>query len=191
MADLTRCNAELDELLSCVESPKVAGADEELFCGLDVGTAFIVLVAVDGEGHPRGCAYQFADVVRDGMVVDYMGACDIARSLCEKLESQLGCELSQCAVALPPGTEGLDGGVVKNVAESAGLDVTAVFDEPTAANFLIGATDAAVVDIGAGIGERVLVTCGSAAYHFVRDEFGKNAPVDAVIVGIIDEDVEL
>lgn len=45
--------------------------------------------------------------------------------------------------------------------------------------------------IGAGIGERVLVTCGSAAYHFVRDEFGKNAPVDAVIVGIIDEDVEL
>lgn len=150
MADLTRCNAELDELLSCVESPKVAGADEELFCGLDVGTAFIVLVAVDGEGHPRGCAYQFADVVRDGMVVDYMGACDIARSLREKLESQLGCELSQCAVALPPGTESLDGGVVKNVAESAGLDVTAVFDEPTAANFLIGATDAAVVDIGGG-----------------------------------------
>lgn len=45
--------------------------------------------------------------------------------------------------------------------------------------------------IGAGIGERVLVSCGSAAYHFIKDEFGKNAPVDAVIVGIIDTDVNL
>ena len=45
--------------------------------------------------------------------------------------------------------------------------------------------------IGAGMGERVLVTRGSAAYRFVKSEFGKDAPVDAVIVGIIDEDVGL
>ena len=150
MVDLEKCNFELDDLLSCVDDPRPVEEGTELFCGLDVGTAFIVLVALDGDGKPRGCAYQYADVVRDGMVVDYVGACDIARSLHEKLESQLGVELTQTAVALPPGTENLDGGVVKNVAESAGMDVVAVFDEPTAANFLIGAIDAAVVDIGGG-----------------------------------------
>lgn len=45
--------------------------------------------------------------------------------------------------------------------------------------------------ISAGAGERVLVTTGSAAYHFMREHFDRNAPVDAVIVGIIDEDVDL
>ena len=150
MADLTRCNEALDKLLACVDAPRAVTADEGLFCGLDVGTAFIVLAVVDAEGEPVACAYQFADVVRDGMVVDYIGACDIARSLKAGLEERLGVELARCAVALPPGTESLDGGAVKNVAESAGLEVTAVLDEPTAANLLVGATDAAVVDIGGG-----------------------------------------
>lgn len=45
--------------------------------------------------------------------------------------------------------------------------------------------------VGAGIGERALVVKGSAAYHFVRETFGAAAPVDAVIVGILDEDVSL
>ena len=45
--------------------------------------------------------------------------------------------------------------------------------------------------ISAGVGDRVIVTTGSSAYHFVKDEFQKNAPVDAVIVGIIDEDVNV
>ena len=45
--------------------------------------------------------------------------------------------------------------------------------------------------ISAGVGDRVIVTTGSSAYLFMRDEFQKNAPVDAVIVGIIDEDVSL
>ena len=45
--------------------------------------------------------------------------------------------------------------------------------------------------ISAGTGDRVLVATGSAAYRFMRETFGKNAPVDAAIVGIIDEDVNL
>ena len=39
--------------------------------------------------------------------------------------------------------------------------------------------------IGAGIGERVLVSQGGAARRMLRDD---SIPVDAVIVGIIDED---
>ena len=41
--------------------------------------------------------------------------------------------------------------------------------------------------IGAGIGERVLVAIGSSARRMVGDD---NIPVDAAIVGIIDEDCE-
>ena len=146
MVDFDAANTRLQDLLDRVGNPRPVSADELLYCGLDVGTAFIVLAVVDA----AGCAYRFASVVKDGMVVDYMGAVDIARELKEELEQRLGRELEPCAVALPPGTEGLDGGVVKNVAEGAGLDVVAVFDEPAAANLLIGARDGAVVDIGGG-----------------------------------------
>ncbi|MEZ0575143.1 EutN/CcmL family microcompartment protein [Halodesulfovibrio aestuarii] len=46
-----------------------------------------------------------------------------------------------------------------------------------------------VVDtIGAGTGDRVIVTTGSSARRMLGDD---NIPVDAVIVGIIDEDCEL
>lgn len=45
-----------------------------------------------------------------------------------------------------------------------------------------------VVDIiSAGIGDRVIVTTGSAARRMLGDD---DVPVDAVIVGIIDEDCE-
>ncbi len=43
-----------------------------------------------------------------------------------------------------------------------------------------------VVDtIGAGIGERVIVTTGSSARRMLEND---QVPVDAVVVGIIDED---
>lgn len=42
----------------------------------------------------------------------------------------------------------------------------------------------AVDSVGAGIGEEVLVTTGTGARLALRDA---NAPVDAVIVGIIDQ----
>lgn len=45
--------------------------------------------------------------------------------------------------------------------------------------------------VSAGIGDRVLVSTGSAAYRFTREMFQRNAPIDAVIVGIVDEDVSL
>ena len=46
----------------------------------------------------------------------------------------------------------------------------------------------AVDTISAGIGDRVLVCTGSAARRMIGDD---NVPVDAAIVGIIDEDCKL
>ena len=45
----------------------------------------------------------------------------------------------------------------------------------------------AVDDVGAGVGERVLVTLGSAA-RFTCDGENDGSPIDAAIVGIIDND---
>ncbi|MDO5408285.1 MAG: EutN/CcmL family microcompartment protein [Eubacteriales bacterium] len=46
-----------------------------------------------------------------------------------------------------------------------------------------------VVDtISAGIGDRVIITTGSGARRMLGDD---NIPVDAVVVGIIDEDCEV
>ncbi|MDY2960288.1 MAG: EutN/CcmL family microcompartment protein [Hornefia sp.] len=46
-----------------------------------------------------------------------------------------------------------------------------------------------VVDnISAGIGDRVIVTTGSSARKMLEND---NIPVDAVVVGIIDEDCEV
>lgn len=42
--------------------------------------------------------------------------------------------------------------------------------------------------IGAGIGDRVMITTGSSARRMLGDD---NIPVDAAIVGIIDEDCQL
>lgn len=55
---------------------------------------------------------------------------------------------------------------------------------------VIGGTDAgkrlvAVDVISAGIGDRVLVTLGSSARKMFEDD---NIPIDAAIIGIIDED---
>lgn len=50
----------------------------------------------------------------------------------------------------------------------------------------------AVDTISAGIGDRVLVSCGSAAWRFLEAERDDVCvPVDAVIIGIIDEDCKI
>ena len=49
----------------------------------------------------------------------------------------------------------------------------------------------AVDSIGAGIGDMVIVTTGSTASRIIEKEEGIQAPVDALISGIIDEDCNI
>lgn len=117
--------------------------------GLDLGTAYIVIVVLDEENRPIACEKQAASVLKDGVVVDFIGAQRITAALKAKLEARLGRELSECAIAMPAGTESS----VKThiyVAEGAGFEVTQVLDEPSAANALYEAKDGVIVDIGGG-----------------------------------------
>lgn len=58
-----------------------------------------------------------------------------------------------------------------------------VVEEINPQNHKPGKTLIAVDTVGAGTGDRVIMVSGSSA----RQSFGRNIPVDASIVGIIDE----
>ncbi|WP_084295464.1 ethanolamine utilization protein EutJ [Desulfitibacter alkalitolerans] len=123
---------------------------KKLFTGVDLGTAYIVLAVVDEAGEPVAGAMQFAQVVKDGLVVDYMGAVDIVKNLKKRLEGALGYDLLEAGTAYPPGTIGGDQRAIGYVAEAAGFEVISMIDEPTAANNVLKIENGAVVDIGGG-----------------------------------------
>ena len=120
------------------------------YTGVDLGTAYIVLAVLDENYQPVAGAYRLASVVKDGMVVDYIGAIRIVKELKQELEEKLGAELIYAAAALPPGTAALDSGAIKHIVQGAGFEVTNVLDEPTAANAVLKIQDGAIVDIGGG-----------------------------------------
>jgi ethanolamine utilization protein EutJ len=123
---------------------------EELKIGVDLGTAYIGIVVLDNDNKPLACELEAAEVVRDGLVVDYMGAIKIVKSLKEKLESRIGVEMKRAAIAVPSETSEADSKTHKHVVEAAGMEVVNILDEPSAANSVLNVTDGAVVDIGGG-----------------------------------------
>ena len=130
--------------------PRRVRAGEKLKLGLDLGTCFTVLAALDEDGQPLACEMERSNALKDGVVVDYHAACETVKHLKERMEERLGGELTECAIAMPPGTEQSDSRTHRYVAQAAGLDVTGMIDEPTAANLLLGMKDGAVVDLGGG-----------------------------------------
>ena len=118
------------------------------YTGVDLGTACVVMAVLDENYEPVAGAYQYADVVKDGMVVDYIGAIKIVKDMKQKLEVALETELTYEALYTNGPAGG--GGAVKNVVEAAGFEITSMLDEPTAANNLLKLQNGAVVDIGGG-----------------------------------------
>ncbi|TCK88022.1 ethanolamine utilization protein EutJ [Natranaerovirga hydrolytica] len=142
----------VDEYIARVEASEhntFTPVSDVLKVGLDLGTAYVVIVVLDEENHPIACEKAFGKVIKDGVVVDYVGAQRIVQSLKEKLEKRLDRALVQCAISMPPGTESSIKTHI-HVAESAGFEVTNILDEPTAANAILQIENGVVVDIGGG-----------------------------------------
>ncbi|MGL5721241.1 MAG: ethanolamine utilization protein EutJ [Brevinema sp.] len=118
--------------------------------GVDLGTAFTMLVVCDEHGTPICCRFRRTDVVRDGLVVDFVAAKRVVAELKQEAEEILGIEITQAAIAVPPGTSSADTKTHRYVVEGAGMEVIAVEDEPTAANRVLNIQNGAVVDIGGG-----------------------------------------
>ena len=144
---------------------KTFPAKGKLKVGLDLGTAYIVLVVLDEENNPVACEKQAASVLRDGVVVDYSGALDIVRRLKAKLEERLGRELINCAIAMPAGTES-SAKTHSYVAEGAGFEVSAVLDEPSSANAVYEIQDGVIVDIGGGTSNIAVYETGPPGLPF-------------------------
>jgi ethanolamine utilization protein EutJ len=154
---------------------------ERLKTGLDLGTASIVLVVLGEDDRPLGAAREFADVVKDGLVVDFSRARSITARLKRFLEEALEVELSQTAIAVPPGTSERDVATHGYVASGAGLEVTTVMDEPSAANLVLGIRNGAIVDIGGGTTGVAVLRNGEVIHTF--DEATGGTHVSLVIAG--------
>lgn len=72
-SDFTYCNNLIEAFESVVKTP-VTTPSPAYYTGVDLGTAFIVVAVLDSEFHPIAGEYRYANVVKDGMVVDYLGA---------------------------------------------------------------------------------------------------------------------
>ena len=179
MMDLQRVNAYMSKVEES-EKKVLPHEGKRLKTGLDLGTAYIVLVVLDENDQPVACEKQAASVLRDGVVVDYSGACRIVRELKEKLEERLGEELIDCAIAMPAGTESSTR-THQYVAESAGFEVTNVVDEPTAANAIYQISDGVVVDIGGGTTGISILKDGEVVY--IADEPTGGTHFSLVIAG--------
>lgn len=143
------CEQMVADFEKVIETP-VKSKSSVYYTGVDLGTACVVIAVLDENKQPVAGAYRYADVVKDGMVVDYIGAVRIVRELKEEIEEKLGTELIYAAGAIPPGTDELDGGAVKNVIQGAGFELTNMLDESTAANEVLKMKNGAVIDIGGG-----------------------------------------
>lgn len=155
--------------------------------GVDLGTAFVVVAVTDGAGVPLAIASRRAQVVRDGVVFDFAGAVTVVRSLLDEVESRLGIVVHQAATTYPPGVALAEVQACRYVLETAGIECSALVDEPTAANAVLRLRDGAVVDIGGGTtGVAVL---GDGEVVHVTDAATGGTHVDLVIAGGLGIDV--
>jgi ethanolamine utilization protein EutJ len=152
--------------------------------GVDLGTAFTVLAVLDENGKPLVGEYQFAQVVRDGLVVDFMGAVMIVEAMKKRIESKLGRSLTHAASGFPPGVPGIEVRATANVVEAAGMQCAHLVDEPSAANNVLNLRDGAIVDIGGGTTGIAILDNGEVVY--TADEATGGTHLSLVIAGAAD-----
>jgi ethanolamine utilization protein EutJ len=142
------------ELFHWVEHPEPPPFDSpysgKIKVGVDLGTAYLTVAVLDEKDQPLTGEYQFAQVAKDGLVVDFVGAVDLVKSMKDRIERRLGRELTHAASGFPPGVPPAEVQATAHVVEAAGMICTGLVDEPTAANTLVNLKDGVIVDVGGG-----------------------------------------
>jgi ethanolamine utilization protein EutJ len=159
---LTRTDAVMAGRVRPPQGAPLAGG--RLRVGVDLGTAYTVLIVLDEAGQPLAGDYEFAQVARDGLVVDFVGAVELLRRMKQRVEAQLGVELTSAASAYPPGVAPAEVRATANVLYAAGLECTGLVDEPTAANNVLQIRNGAIVDVGGGTTGVAVVEDGRVVY---------------------------
>ncbi|BDR70532.1 ethanolamine utilization protein EutJ [Clostridium tetani] len=181
MTNLSRVDKLIKGVENSIKNPRKVSKDEKLYVGVDLGTAYIVVVVLDSDKKPVVCEMQFAQVVRDGLVVDFLGATNIVKELKRKIEDKLGVELTKASIAVPPGTGERDIKTHVYVVEGAGMEVASVEDEPTAANAVLQIENGVVVDVGGGTTGLSIFKNGKVIY--TADEATGGTQLSLVVAG--------
>jgi len=185
MADMIRTDAvpawlteSLNIAAGIVNDPVQVRAPGALRLGIDLGTSDVISMALDADNRPVAVCLEWADVVRDGVVLNFYGAVGIVRRQLEMLRDKLGVEFGSAVTSYPPGT---DPRISANVLEAAGLEVAGVIDEPSAVACLLALDRAAVVDIGGGTTGIAVLREGKVVYSGDEPTGGRHATL--VIAG--------
>jgi len=153
----------------------------QLYTGVDLGTYKTIAIVVDEAGNPRAACMRTANVVRSGLIVDYVGALNITRDLMEELRRHCPAPLDKGATSYPPQTENANLKTTTYILEGVGLQVLNVLDEPTAANQVLKMTNGAVVDVGGGTTGIAVIKDGSVV--FTGDEATGGVHLSLVVAG--------
>lgn len=150
MIDFSQANTLIKQVEKVINDPIKISPGTSIKVGVDLGTMFTVIVVCDEDNNPLCCKLRQTNIVRDGLVVDYIKAREVVSELKKEVEEALGIEITQAAIAVPPKTSEANTKTHCYVVEGAGLEVSNIEDEPTAANHVLQIIDGAVVDIGGG-----------------------------------------
>lgn len=181
-------NAELSKILNQAAAvfnnkPSNNGYKGPIHVGVDLGTAYTVLAVLDENYQPLAGRYQFAQIVRDGLVVDFIGAIQLLKKMKAEIEADLGFPLQQAATTYPPGVALAEVKATRNVVIGAGMECSQFIDEPSGANALLQISDGAVVDIGGGTTGVAIVEDGQVIY--TADEATGGTHFSLVIAGAL------
>ncbi len=176
----------LDEAALCRATPRAFSAP--LRFGVDLGTATLVITAVDARDRPVYWEFLRARVVRDGVVVDFQGAVDGVRQLKARAEAALGVAVVDAATAHPPAVAASECRACAYVLQQAGIECRALVDEVSAANALLGVRDGAVTDVGGGSTGVGVFRDGRLAR--LSDHAGGGHHLDLILAGALKLSVE-
>jgi ethanolamine utilization protein EutJ len=151
--------------------------------GVDLGTAYLMVAVLDANNTPLAGEWQFAQVARDGLIVDFIGAVDLLHGMKHRLERRLGCELAHAASGYPPGVPLAEVRATANVLEAAGFQCTNLTDEPSAANLILNKQNGVVVDVGGGTTGIAVIEDGKVVY--TADEPTGGTHFSLVIAGAL------
>jgi ethanolamine utilization protein EutJ len=122
-----------------------------------------------------------AEVVRSGLIVDYIGALRIVRQLIADIRERSPLPLEKGATSYPPQTESANVHTTTHILEGADLEVMQVLDEPTAANRVLNLKDGVIVDVGGGTTGVAVIENGDVVY--TNDEATGGVHLSLVLAG--------
>jgi len=156
--------------------------------GIDLGTATVVLAAVDAEGQPAYWDAVACQAMQDGVVVNFADAVAAVRHLKREAERAMGLTVTEAATAHPPGVPAADCRACRYVLEQTEIACRALTDEVSAAQALLRVEDGAIADVGGGsTGVGVFRAGGLIA---LSDRPGGGHYLDLILAGALKLSIE-